>query len=100
LAGVRHQAAGTGSPDPTLHGRCFLAAVVSGEPHGHGTGATPVATPPTSQRPYLLRAMHEWMLDNGFTPCLVVDAERPGVQVPRSHVKEGKIVLNISPTAT
>jgi len=44
--------------------------------------------------------MHEWMLDNGFTPCLVVDAKRPGVRVPESHVKDGKIVLNISPTAT
>jgi stringent starvation protein B len=44
--------------------------------------------------------MHEWMLDNGFTPCLVVDAKRPGVRVPEAHVKDGKIVLNISPTAT
>jgi stringent starvation protein B len=44
--------------------------------------------------------MHEWMLDNGFTPCLVVDAQRPGVRVPAAHVKDGKIVLNISPTAT
>jgi stringent starvation protein B len=44
--------------------------------------------------------MHEWMLDNGFTPCLVVDAKRPGVHVPEGHVKDGKIVLNISPTAT
>jgi stringent starvation protein B len=44
--------------------------------------------------------MHEWMLDNGFTPCLVVDAKRPGVHVPEAHVKDGKIVLNISPTAT
>ena len=44
--------------------------------------------------------MHEWMLDNGFTPCLVVDAKRPGVRVPENHVKDGKIVLNISPTAT
>ena len=44
--------------------------------------------------------MHEWMVDNGFTPCLVVDAQRPGVRVPEAHVKDGKIVLNISPTAT
>jgi stringent starvation protein B len=44
--------------------------------------------------------MHEWMLDNGFTPCLVVDAKRPGVRVPEAHVKDGKIVLNVSPTAT
>lgn len=44
--------------------------------------------------------MHEWMLDNGFTPHLVVDAKRDGVRVPASHVKDGKIVLNVSPTAT
>jgi stringent starvation protein B len=44
--------------------------------------------------------MHEWMLDNGFTPQLVVDAKRDGVRVPQAHVKDGKIVLNVSPTAT
>jgi stringent starvation protein B len=40
------------------------------------------------------------MLDNGFTPHLVVDAKREGVSVPEAHVKDGKIVLNVSPTAT
>jgi len=44
--------------------------------------------------------MHEWMVDNGFTPHLVVDARRDGVQVPKEHVKEGKIVLNVSHSAT
>jgi stringent starvation protein B len=44
--------------------------------------------------------MHEWMLDNEFTPHLVVDAKREGVRVPPAHVKDGKIVLNVSPTAT
>jgi stringent starvation protein B len=44
--------------------------------------------------------MHEWMLDNGFTPHLVVDAKRDGVRVPAAHVKDGKIVLNVSPSAT
>jgi stringent starvation protein B len=44
--------------------------------------------------------MHEWMLDNGFTPHLVVDAKRQGVRVPEAHVKDGKIVLNVSPAAT
>ena len=44
--------------------------------------------------------MHEWMVDNGFTPHLVVDAKRDGVRVPAGHVKDGKIVLNVSPTAT
>jgi stringent starvation protein B len=53
-----------------------------------------------SSRPYLIRAMHEWMLDNGQTPLVVVDASRSGVQVPAGHVKEGRIVLNISWSAT
>ena len=44
--------------------------------------------------------MHEWMLDNGFTPHVVVDAKREGVRVPEAHVKDGKIVLNVSPSAT
>jgi stringent starvation protein B len=48
----------------------------------------------------LLRAMHEWMLDNGFTPHIVVDAKRDGVRVPQAHVKDGKIVLNVSLSAT
>jgi stringent starvation protein B len=44
--------------------------------------------------------MHEWMVDNGFTPHLVVDAGRGGVQVPKEHVKDGKVVLNVSHSAT
>ena len=44
--------------------------------------------------------MHEWMVDNGFTPHLVVDASREDVQVPKEHVKDGKIVLNVSHSAT
>ena len=44
--------------------------------------------------------MHEWMVDNGFTPHLVVDAGRAGLQVPKEHVKDGKIVLNVSHSAT
>lgn len=44
--------------------------------------------------------MHEWMLDNGFTPHLVVDAKREGVRVPAGHVQDGRIILNVSPSAT
>jgi stringent starvation protein B len=44
--------------------------------------------------------MHEWMVDNGFTPHIVVDAARDGVRVPPGHVQDGKIVLNVSPSAT
>jgi stringent starvation protein B len=53
-----------------------------------------------SRRPYLLRAMHEWMCDAGLTPHLIVDAVRPGVAVPAGYVKDGKIVLNVSAGAT
>lgn len=56
--------------------------------------------PLTSRRPYLLRAMHEWMTDNGQTPHLVVDAGIDGVTVPRQYVRDGKIVLNVSYSAT
>jgi stringent starvation protein B len=44
--------------------------------------------------------MHEWMVDNGFTPHIVVDASFEGVEVPADHVKDGKIILNLSYTAT
>jgi stringent starvation protein B len=52
------------------------------------------------KRPYLLRAMHQWMTDSGHTPHVIVDAERPGAEVPRAYVKDGKIVLNLSMHAT
>lgn len=53
----------------------------------------------SSKRPYLIRAMHEWMSDNGHTPHLVVDAEMQGVVVPTEHIQDGRIVLNISYSA-
>jgi len=53
-----------------------------------------------SRRPYLLRAMHEWIIDSGHTPHVIVDAQRTGVEVPSAYVKDGKIVLNLSATAT
>jgi stringent starvation protein B len=53
----------------------------------------------TSHRPYLLRALYEWIADNGMTPHLLVDATRPGVRVPAHTVKEGKVVLNIAARA-
>lgn len=52
-----------------------------------------------SKRPYLVRAMHEWMGDNGHTPYIVVDATVDGVTVPEEHVRDGRIILNISQTA-
>jgi stringent starvation protein B len=53
----------------------------------------------TSNRPYLLRAVHEWICDNGLTPHIVVDAGKPGVQVPPQAVSEGRVVLNLAPRA-
>ena len=53
----------------------------------------------TSNRPYLLRAIHEWIVDNDMTPQIVVDAEQEHVQVPAAYVREGRIVLNIAVTA-
>ena len=53
----------------------------------------------TSNRPYLLRALHEWILDNGMTPYVVIDADMPNVNVPERYVEDGKIVLNLSKTA-
>lgn len=56
--------------------------------------------PELSRRPYLLRAMLDWIVDCGYTPHLIVDATSDVVQVPRQFVKEGRIVLNISASAT
>lgn len=53
----------------------------------------------TSQRPYLLRALYEWIADNGMTPHVLVNAALPGVRVPLHAVKEGRIVLNIAERA-
>src|SRR3977135_1334481 len=61
---------------------------------------SPAPPPPPPKRPYLLRAMHQWMSDSGHTPHVIVDAERAGAEVPKAYVKEGKIVLNLSPSAT
>ena len=52
------------------------------------------------KRPYLLRAYYDWLVDNSFTPYLVVDATYLGVNVPIEYVKDGQIVLNLSANAT
>lgn len=53
----------------------------------------------TARRPYLLRAIYEWLLDNNLTPHLVVNINRPGVKVPLEHAQGGQITLNIAPRA-
>jgi stringent starvation protein B len=53
----------------------------------------------TSNRPYLLRALYEWISDNGLTPYLLVDATLDGVRVPPGAAKDGKVVLNVAARA-
>src|SRR3954467_11838608 len=50
----------------------------------------------TSNRPYLLRAIYDWISDNGLTPYVLVDAAQPGVKVPAHVVKNGQVVLNLA----
>ncbi|MEL0628695.1 ClpXP protease specificity-enhancing factor [Psychromonas aquatilis] len=49
------------------------------------------------QRPYLMRAFYDWIVDSECTPHVIVDATKPNVEVPEQFVENGKIVLNISP---
>lgn len=53
----------------------------------------------SSSRPYLIRALYEWILDNGCTPYVLVNADYPEAMVPEGFVEGGQIVLNLSPTA-
>lgn len=59
----------------------------------------PAAPAMTSHRPYLLRALYEWIADNGMTPHLLVDATRSGVRVPPHVVQDGRVVLNVAERA-
>jgi len=53
----------------------------------------------TSNKPYLIRALNEWILNNEMTPFLLVDVNVEGVVVPQQHIRDGKIILNIAPAA-
>lgn len=53
----------------------------------------------TSSRPYIIRALYEWIVENDCTPYILVNAYEDGVEVPQEHVKDGQIILNISPVA-
>ncbi len=53
----------------------------------------------TSSRPYIVRALYDWILENSCTPYILVNAYADHVQVPIEHVKDGQIILNISPSA-
>ena len=54
----------------------------------------------TPTRPYMVRALYQWIEDNALTPYLMVDATTDNVQIPREHVQDGRIVLNIASRAT
>ena len=54
----------------------------------------------SSSKPYLLRALHEWIIDNGLTPHIIVDIHAPDVEVPTAAHQDGKLVLNVAPRAT
>jgi stringent starvation protein B len=51
----------------------------------------------TSNKPYLIRAIYDWIVDNQLTPYILVNAEYPEVEVPQEYVNGGRIILNISP---
>ncbi len=53
----------------------------------------------TSSRPYLIRSIYDWIVDNALTPYILVDAAYPGVEIPQEFVTEGRVILNISPEA-
>ncbi len=53
-----------------------------------------------SRKPYLFRAMHQWIVDSGHTPHIVVDVNVTGVNVPPGYARDGKLVLNVSYDAT
>lgn len=53
----------------------------------------------TSSRPYLIRAVYDWITDNSLTPYILVNAENDQAIVPQEHINNGKIVLNVSPNA-
>ena len=53
----------------------------------------------TPNRPYLLRALYDWISDNSMTPHILVDADHPGVEVPEQAVQKGKVILNIDQAA-
>ncbi len=53
----------------------------------------------TPNRPYLLRALYDWISDNAMTPHILVDADHEGVDVPEQAVQKGKVILNIDRAA-
>ena len=53
----------------------------------------------TPLKPYLIRSIHDWIIDNDLTPHLLVDTSHPQVSVPTAYIEDGKITLNLRPAA-
>ena len=53
----------------------------------------------TPNRPYLLRGLYEWIIDNKMTPHIILNVEKVDTDIPREHIENGKLVLNIHPNA-
>ncbi|NOR81238.1 MAG: ClpXP protease specificity-enhancing factor [Methyloprofundus sp.] len=53
----------------------------------------------TSLKPYLIRSIYDWIIDNQLTPHLLVDATHPHAKLPQDYIEDDKIVLNIRPAA-
>ncbi len=58
---------------------------------------TTKTTTMTSSRPYLIRSIYDWIVDNALTPYLLVNADCPGVEIPQEYVTAGRVILNVSP---
>src|SRR5690606_12416179 len=84
---------------PALPGASRRRSVTCGHCRNDAGRMSDDAPRMTSHRPYLLRALYQWIADNDMTPHLLVDATRPGVRVPAHVVSEGKVVLNIAARA-
>ena len=63
------------------------------------SGSDTKTTAMTSNRPYLMRALYDWISDNDLTPYLLVDANYPGIKAPNGIAKDGRIVLNTAARA-
>nr|VFK40647.1 MAG: stringent starvation protein B [Candidatus Kentron sp. SD]VFK45796.1 MAG: stringent starvation protein B [Candidatus Kentron sp. SD]VFK79780.1 MAG: stringent starvation protein B [Candidatus Kentron sp. SD] len=58
------------------------------------------SSPVLSTRPYMIRALHEWIVDNGWTPYILVDARAEDAMIPGAYAQDGRIIFNISTSAT
>ena len=79
--------------------RLFRSTFIPGKSYRSRTRDSSPAMNMRSNRPYILRAFFDWIVDNDCTPYVAIDAHYPGVEVPQDYVTDGQIVLNIAPRA-